>query len=206
LVRVGKTYNDDVMSKIKEIQLRGATLADAQAIAAIRIEAWRTSYRELIPDSYLNDMDLDENIVQWRTILQALPSKEDSLCVFVATSENEIIGFASAIKLAEPKHGKHAELTAIYMRPQWQRCGIGKRMLHKVARAVQSMGSQSLLVWVIDGNSPARNFYEEMGGEILIEQDFSWDGLDLTEVGYGWDDISILLASANALPLPDSLQ
>jgi ribosomal protein S18 acetylase RimI-like enzyme len=194
------------MSKIKEIQLRRATLADAQAIAAIRIEGWRTSYNGIIPSSYLKEMNLEENILQWETILHVLPSKEDTMCVFVAESGGEIIGFVSAIKLPEPKLSKEAELTGIYIRPQWQRCGIGKRMLHKVARAVQSMGSESLLVWVIDGNAPARHFYEDLGGLILIEQDFSWDGLALTEVGYGWNDVSILLASADALPQPSSTQ
>jgi ribosomal protein S18 acetylase RimI-like enzyme len=194
------------MSKIKEIQLRRANLADAQAIAAIRIEGWRTSYRGMIPDSYLDNMQLEENVLHWRTILQVSPSKEDSLCVFVAESDGEIVGFASGVKLAEPKLGKEAEINAVYIRPAWQRCGIGKRMLHKVARALQAMACQSVVVWVIDGNSPARHFYEELGGEILIEQDFSWDGLELTEVGYGWSDLSILMASADALPFPNALQ
>ncbi len=194
------------MSKIKEIQLRRATVADAEAIAAIRIEGWRTTYRGMIPDSYLDDMDMNENLLHWRTILQALPTKEDALCVYVAVSENEIVGFVSAMKLAEAKLGKEGEINAIYIRPQWQRCGIGKRMMHKAARSLQAMGCQSCVIWVIDGNAQARNFYEELGGEILVEQDFSWDGLDLTEVGYGWNDLNVLLASAQAMPFPGALQ
>lgn len=194
------------MSKIKEIQLRRATLEDAEAIAAIRIEGWRSTYRGMIPDSYLDDMDMNENVLHWRTILQALPSKEDALCVFVAVSDDEIVGFVSAMKLAEPKLGKEGEINAIYIRPHWQRCGIGKRMMHKAARSLQAMGCQTCVIWVIDGNAQARNFYEELGGEILVEQDFSWDGLDLTEVGYGWSDLNILLASAAAMPFPGALQ
>nr|WP_315481540.1 GNAT family N-acetyltransferase [uncultured Undibacterium sp.] len=194
------------MNKIKEIQLRRATVADAEAIAAIRIEGWRTTYRGMIPDSYLNEMDMNENVLHWRTILQALPVKEDSLCVYVAVSEDEIVGFVSAMKLSEPKLDKDGEINAIYIRPQWQRCGIGKRMLHKAARSLQAMGCTSCVIWVIDGNSQARNFYEELGGEILIEQDFSWDGLDLTEVGYGWSDLNVMMASADALPFPKALQ
>ncbi|MFA9273643.1 MAG: N-acetyltransferase family protein [Candidatus Aquirickettsiella gammari] len=194
------------MNKIKEIQLRRATVADAEAIAAIRIEGWRTTYRGMIPDSYLNEMDMNENVLHWRTILQALPVKEDSLCVYVAVSEDEIVGFVSAMKLPEPKLDKDAEINAIYIRPQWQRCGIGKRMLHKAARSLQAMGCTSCVIWVIDGNSQARNFYEELGGEILIEQDFSWDGLDLTEVGYGWSDLNVMMASADALPFPRAMQ
>lgn len=194
------------MNKIKEIQLRRATVADAEAIAAIRIEGWRTTYRGMIPDSYLNEMDVNENVLHWRTILQALPVKEDSLCVYVAVSEDEIVGFVSAMKLPEPKLDKDGEINAIYIRPQWQRCGIGKRMLHKAARSLQAMGCTSCVIWVIDGNSQARNFYEELGGEILIEQDFSWDGLDLTEVGYGWSDLNVMMASADALPFPRAMQ
>lgn len=194
------------MSKIKEIQLRKANLADAEAIAAIRIEAWRTTYRGMIPDTYLDNMQMEENVLQWRTILQALPAKEDSLRVYVAISDDEVIGFVSVIKLPEPKLGKDGEINAIYIRPQWQRCGIGKRMMHKAARSLQEMGCHGCVIWVIDGNSPARNFYEELGGEILIEQDFSWDGLDLTEVGYGWNDLSVLFAAADALPFPNALQ
>lgn len=194
------------MNKIKEIQLRRATVADAEAIAAIRIEGWRTTYRGMIPDSYLAEMDMNENVLHWRTILQALPVKEDSLCVYVAVSEDEIVGFVSAMKLPEPKLDKDSEINAIYIRPQWQRCGIGKRMLHKAARSLQAMGCTSCVIWVIDGNSQARNFYEELGGEILIEQDFSWDGLDLTEVGYGWSDLNVMMASADALPFPRAMQ
>lgn len=194
------------MSQIKEIQLRRATVADAQAIAAIRIEGWRTSYRGMIPDTYLDNMQLDENVLHWRTILQAMPTKEDSLFVYVAVNDEEVVGFVSAMKLLEPKMDKGAEINAIYLRPQWQRCGIGKRLLHKAARSLQAMGCNSCVIWVIDGNSQARNFYEELGGEILVEQDFNWDGLELTEVGYGWQDLSVLLASAEAMPFPPAMQ
>jgi len=39
----------------------------------------------------------------------------------------------------------------------------------------------------------------------LIEQAFSWDGMDLMEVGYGWHDLSVLMASVNAMRTPLSL-
>ncbi len=194
------------MSQIKEIHLRRATVADAEAIAAIRIEGWRTTYRGMIPDSYLDNMNAPENVLHWRTILQAMATKEDTLCVYVAVSEDQIIGFVSAVKLPEAKLDMDGEINAIYIRPQWQRSGIGKRMMHKAARSLQAMGCQRCVIWVIDGNSQARNFYEELGGEILIEQDFSWDGLDLTEVAYGWRELNVLMASADALPFPPSMQ
>jgi hypothetical protein len=44
------------MSSIKEVSLRRATVADAEAIAAVRVEGWQTTYRGMIPDQYLDEM------------------------------------------------------------------------------------------------------------------------------------------------------
>lgn len=197
--------DDGIVSNIKEIKLRRATVDDAEAIAAVRIESWRATYRGMIPDAYLDDMRLEDSMLHWRKVLQALPEAGDRICVYVAESEGHIVGFASGMMLPEPKLGMQAELTAVYLRPAWQRIGIGRRMLQKVARTMQAQGADSLLVWVISGNSIARNFYEELGGELLQEQAFSWDGMDLMEAGYGWRDLSVLMAAVSAMPTSSSL-
>ncbi len=187
------------MSSIKEVSLRRATVADAEAIAAVRVEGWQTTYRGMIPDQYLDEMLVDDHVLYWKRILQALPAAADKACVYVAESEGHVIGFVSASLLAEPKHGYHAELGALYIRPQWQRAGIGRRMMHKVARTLQSWNCADLVVWVLSDNRLARNFYEELHGEFVLEQEFSWDDMDLKEVGYGWKDLNVLLASVNAV-------
>ncbi|GGX44770.1 GNAT family N-acetyltransferase [Undibacterium squillarum] len=187
------------MSSIKEVSLRRATVADAEAIAAVRVEGWQTTYRGMIPDQYLDEMLVDDHVLYWKRILQALPAAADKACVYVAESEGHVIGFVSATLLAEPKHGYHAELGALYIRPQWQRAGIGRRMMHKVARTLQSWNCADLVVWVLSDNRLARNFYEELHGEFVLEQEFSWDDMDLKEVGYGWKDLNVLLASVNAV-------
>lgn len=193
------------MSSIKEVSLRRATVDDAQAIAAVRVESWQANYRGMIPDNYLDEMRIEDSMLQWRQILQAMAQAADRICVYVAESDGHIIGFASGMMLPDRKLGMQAELTAVYLRPAWQRSGIGRRMVQKVARTLQAQGAESLLVWVISGNSIARNFYEELGGVLLIEQAFSWDGMDLMEVGYGWRDLSVLMASVNAMRTPLSL-
>lgn len=191
---------DSTVSLIKEVSLRRATVADAEAIAAVRVESWQTTYRGMIPDTYLDQMRIEDSFLHWKQILEALPAAGDRVCVYVAESEGYIIGFASGMLLPEPKLGMRAELTAIYLRPAWQRSGIGRRLLQKVARTLQAQGADNLLVWVISGNAIARNFYEDLGATLLHEQAFTWDGIDLKEVGYGWRDLSVLMASVNAMP------
>jgi len=191
---------DSTVSLIKEVSLRRATVADAEAIAAVRVESWQTTYRGMIPDTYLDQMRIEDSFLHWKQILEALPAAGDRVCVYVAESEGHIIGFASGMLLPEPKLGMRAELTAIYLRPVWQRSGIGRRLLQKVARTLQAQGADNLLVWVISGNAIARNFYEDLGATLLHEQAFTWDGIDLKEVGYGWRDLSVLMASVHAMP------
>jgi hypothetical protein len=36
-----------------------------------------------------------------------------------------------------------------------------------------------------------------MGAELLIEQPFTWDGMELVEAGYGWRNLDSLVAAAD---------
>jgi len=174
--------------------LRLATLADAPAIAQVRVDAWRTTYRGMIPDAYLAAMRVEESIALWERVLSAPPNRTNTL---VAEIDGNVVGFASGMMLAEPKHGFDAELSAVYIVRDSQRAGIGRRLVAAVAAAQRAHGATGLIVWVIAGNKPARAFYEKLGAELLIEQPFTWDGMDLVETGYGWRDLGPLVTAAD---------
>jgi hypothetical protein len=46
---------------VTEITFRRATANDAAAIAALRVDSWRTTYRGVMPDAYLDGMRADES-------------------------------------------------------------------------------------------------------------------------------------------------
>ena len=66
-----------------------------------------------------------------------------------------------------------------------------------MAAAQRAHGATGLIVWVIAGNKPARAFYEALGAQLLIEQPFTWDGMDLIETGYGWHDFTNLIRAGD---------
>lgn len=171
--------------------IRTATPDDAPAIAQIRVDAWRETYKGMIPDAYLAAMRVEDSAALWLRVLSA-PS--DRTSVFVATRDAEVVGFAAGNLLTEPKHGLDAELTAIYLRRASQRTGIGRGLVAAVVAAAARQGATGLLTWVIAGNKEARAFYERLGAELLVEQPFQWDGMDLVEAGYGWRDLEALAA------------
>ncbi len=54
-----------------EAIIRPATPADASAIAQVRIDAWRTTYKGMIQDAYLAAMKVEDSTALWKKILSA---------------------------------------------------------------------------------------------------------------------------------------
>ncbi|NDP42659.1 MAG: GNAT family N-acetyltransferase [Aromatoleum sp.] len=177
------------------IVVRRALPDDAAAIAQVRIAAWRSTYTGMIPEAYLAAMKVGESTVLWQRVLSA---EANTTSTFVAEEAGGVIGFSSGLMLREPKFGIDAELSAIYLRQDRQRTGIGRRLVGAVVSAQRVHGATGLLTWVIAGNKGARAFYEQLGAEFLVEQPFQWDGMDLVEAGYGWRDLDVLAAVAKA--------
>jgi GNAT superfamily N-acetyltransferase len=189
------------------IAIRRASTHDAQAIARVRIDCWRTTYRGMIPDAYLDAMDVDASTALWNRVLSASPN---TTSVFVADDDGVVVGFGAGNMLEEPRYALDAELSAVYVRRDRQRIGIGRRLVDAVASAQRDHGAHGLIVWVIAANKGARAFYEELRGALLVEQPFEWDGRPLVEAGYGFPDIDALIracetcASGDGPPRPAS--
>ena len=181
--------------QILPITIRPATSQDALAIARVRIDSWRTTYRGLVPDAYLDGMQLDASVEMWTRVLNAGAT---TASVFVAEDSGNVVGFAAGNRLKEPKHGLNAELSAIYLRGELQRAGVGRRLVCAVAQAQRALGATGLIVWIIAGNKAARAFYERMGAVLLVEQPFEWDGMPLTEAGYGFTDLDALVTACES--------
>jgi len=177
------------------IAVRRAAAGDAPAIARVRVESWGTTYRGLIPDAYLDGMKVDASAALWDRVLTAEPG---TTSVYVAEHGPDIVGFACGTLLTPPKHGFGAELAAVYLRREFQRAGIGRKLFGAVVEAQRGHGATGILTWVIAGNTAARRFYEGLGGELVIEQPFQWEGMDLAEAGYGWRDLPALAAACAA--------
>lgn len=176
----------DITNIVGPVTIRRAMVEDAALIAQVRVDSWRATYRGMMPDAYLDGMKVEDSTRLWTRVLSAA---SDAACTFVAEVEGEVIGFAAGMTLAERKLDFDAELTAIYVLPSAQGAGIGRRLLTEVATTLGAAGAPGMLVWVLAQNRKARDFYAHFNAQLLAEQTFRWDELDLIEVAYGWRDI-----------------
>ncbi|MEW6182730.1 MAG: GNAT family N-acetyltransferase [Bacillota bacterium] len=172
--------------------VRKATLADAPAIARVNVETWRTAYRGIIPDGYLDQLSCSDRERSIRELF--LPGSRVFICAAVI-EEGEIVGFAAAgpERTGDPVY--RGEIHAIYVLKEYQRRGIGRLLVQSVVEELGRSDLRSMLVWVLKDN-PYRRFYEYLGGRQVGSQVLEIDGFRTTLISYGWTDIQTLRAQS----------
>ena len=56
------------------------------------------------------------------------------------------------------------EIYEIYLRPEFQGLGFGRRLFTAARRDLAQSGLKSLVVWALSDNEPAVEFYRALGG------------------------------------------
>lgn len=172
------------------INIRTATPRDAEQIAFVHIDSWRTTYRNIVSDDFLNGLNVQTKSNFWEI---ALTTKSNN--IFVAESDGKIIGFATGGQ-SRDKNEFDSELYAIYVLQQHQRNNIGRLLLTATAKYLQTSGHSSLYVWVLADNN-SRTFYERFGGKLFDKKEIEIAGQQLTEIAYGWRELSELIESVD---------
>ena len=182
-----------------DVRIREAVPADARAITRVHIDTWRTAYAGIVPAEHLAGLSYERREAVW---VQILSRDEPAQSNFVAeTGSGEIVGFAGGGPEREGDRVYRAELYAIYLLREHQRRGTGRRLARAVARGLLAAGFDSMLLWVLEDNHPARRFYESLGGEQVGRKTIEIGGADLVEVSYGLRDITGLAGGHVGPPL-----
>jgi ribosomal protein S18 acetylase RimI-like enzyme len=164
--------------------VRPATLDDAAAIARVHVASWRTTYRGMLADDFLASLGEEPYTDRWRRVIGDGLSR-----VFVAEEDEEITGFASCGRERAGEAGFAGELYAIYVLDSAQRHGHGRELVRAVAGALREMRLEDMIVWVLRDNTPARHFYERLGGVYVRAQPITIGAVTLEEVSYGWRNL-----------------
>ena len=116
--------------------IRRAVLSDAPGIARVDVDSWRSTYAGLVPDDFLASYDYSEREGARRTLLA-----DESRVTYVAEHRrNGIVGFLSGgpSRMDDMTHA--GELYAIYLLEQYQRQGIGRRLVRELCTWLLSQG------------------------------------------------------------------
>ena len=172
------------------VLIRPATLTDAEGIATIHVNAWKETYRGLMPDSVLDNLSIERRTDQWKSIL----SNPDDVyhLALVAEKNAGVIGFANYGREREGDLEYPGELYSIYLLKEFQGQGIGRSLMQKTTEGLLGLEIESMLVWVLADN-PYREFYKRLGGLFVRDKIVEIGGASLKEQAYGWKDIRSIL-------------
>lgn len=176
--------------------IRIAVPADAAALAALHVTAWRETYAGLMPDAVLAGLSVEGRAVRWQRILSEGAPNNRSPAVFLAACGSHLVGFAAGGAQRDPilrDQGFAGEIDAIYILRRAQRMGLGRALTAAVAQALRAHGHHAASLWVVKDNSPARGFYERLGGMLVGEKEERREAMTLIEVAYGWRNLDRLI-------------
>jgi ribosomal protein S18 acetylase RimI-like enzyme len=178
-------------ASMNEITIRLARPADALSIARLDVETWRAAYAGMLATSYLVGLSERRREAGWRSVILRAPRD-----VRVAVNgRGDVVGFGSC----GPNRGRSftGEVFTLYVAPDWQDQGIGRRLLIALFRRLVAAGRFSAIIWVLRDN-PARFFYERLGGHQASRRSLAVGGMAVEALAYGWRDLPGFLAAVSS--------
>jgi GNAT superfamily N-acetyltransferase len=146
------------------MEIRRAQAVDALGVATVHVRSWQAAYRGLLPDVYLDQLDVERRRVGWaRTIEETEWPRNGTL---VATAANaSVVGFAHVGPARDDDLDPAVvgELAAIYALPETWGSGVGRRLMAAAVNVLRDAAFGDAILWVLEGNARAQRFYE-IGG------------------------------------------
>src|ERR1700675_938979 len=171
--------------------IRDAVKSDVTAIAHLHAESWRSAYRGILADDFLENHAHRDRLAAWQARFSAKDQKP--MFVILAIEGKQLAGFACVVPDEDAVFGSF--LDNLHVAPQLTGQGIGRRLLSESAARLQKNGSRAgLYLWVLEQNHRAREFYERAGGLFAGSVVKSMpDGQRVVALRCHWPDPSTLL-------------
>ena len=182
------------------MRLREARVEDAPAMGRLMVTTWLAAHRSHIPpgawEKRRAEWTPEVSAAGWERHLRArdASSGQSRDCYLVAEDgDGMIIAVAAGAASGSDPTGAVGEVGSLYVHPDQQNRGIGRRLVQQLAACLAGKGIRSLHIAVLTANLDARRFYEALGGQPIGERLFDEDGVLLPERIYAWPDITRLL-------------
>jgi L-amino acid N-acyltransferase YncA len=157
---------------------RDAREADIAELGKLHAITWAQTYNAKNPNIQLRQY-------QWR---KAFGEENDGswFCILVINKNNELVGFAKGkIYRDNDSSELRGDLNKIYLLNDYQRLGLGTKLIGHVARRFLNIGVNDMVLFGVPQN-PSCAFHEAMGGERLYSGKGTFDGC------YRWRDLKKL--------------
>ena len=159
---------------------RWTTEADAAGLAEIHAAAWRYAYAGIIPGLTLERMLARRGPGWWGRM------HDRGFRALALNCGGTLAGYATLGGSRAPALRPRGEIYELYVRPEYQGCGIGRRLFEDARARLGSHGLDGLLIWALADNAIACRFYTAMGGAECGRTQDLFCGTPLEKIGFAW--------------------
>ena len=139
--------------------IRRAREADLGGLSKVFDASWREAYRGIIPGVSLERLIAGRDPAWWQAALRR------GRPVAVVETGDRVVGYAAYGRTRSRALGTEAEIDELYLLPEYQGLGLGRRLFRAVRNDLGDHGLTQLGVWSLEENDRAGAFYEGLGGK-----------------------------------------
>jgi ribosomal protein S18 acetylase RimI-like enzyme len=175
--------------------LRPMRADDADAVALLHATSWRSAYRGMLRDDYLDGDIATERQRAWAA---RLGEPVEANYGFIAEAEAGPVGFVFMLGRDDATWGTLVD--NLHVLPDRKGRGIGRRLLEAAAHETgRRYPGERVHLFVFEKNVAARRFYASIGGH-EVEQGVVEPpgGPSQVHCRIAWDDAAQLLASVRS--------
>lgn len=125
---------------------------DPMAVSRVYEESWKTAYRGILPDAYLDGIPSG----QWA-------NDRPSFCTLLLLDGSDVVGVSTVCPSRFPDWPDWGEVVSLYLRPAYMDKGHGGPLLEAAVDTLRQQGFDRVFLWVLEENARARHFYEKHG-------------------------------------------
>ena len=146
--------------------VRAPVPADAPGLGAMHVQVWREAYAGVMPQDYLDGMDVGTSVDKWRRIIadEAAPSRHDGSQDVVKRTRlaehvpsGAVVGFATFAAARDDGPPTAGELWAINVLAAHHGSGVADELM------AATVGDRPAYLWVVEQNLRAQAFYRRHG-------------------------------------------
>jgi ribosomal protein S18 acetylase RimI-like enzyme len=163
------------------IEVRRAKPADAVGIATTHDEAWRSAYQGVIPGPELDKLINRRGPLWWDNAI-----RKGSRIAVLAFGDC-IAGYANYGRNRARSLYYDGELYELYLRPEFQGLGFGRKLFGAARRDLVQSGLHTLVVWALSDNEPAVGFYRALGGKAVARSSERFGARVLDKIAFAWN-------------------
>ncbi|MEV0199793.1 GNAT family N-acetyltransferase [Nonomuraea sp. NPDC050691] len=167
--------------------IRPATRQDAPALATVQMASWRAAFRGVMTDEYLDGLDHEALTKAWEGLLADAGGPRAGTLAVERADGRGLVGYSRFHPTDDEDDDptRVGMIGSLYTVPDVWSTGVGKALITAVLDAVASAGYAEASLWVLEGNTRARSFYERDGwrhdGAVVMDRT---DRVPITKLRY----------------------